>query len=90
MPKIIDFGFAKVISNPDDVMVEQMGTPLYMSPQLLEKKYYTSKCDIWSLGIMLYELLFKLAPFPANNLKELVEKVKTSNPIIYKGYSRVL
>lgn len=35
VPKIIDFGFAKVTSNPSDVMVEQLGTPIYMSPQLL-------------------------------------------------------
>ena len=69
VPKIIDFGFAKVISNPSDIMVEQLGTPVYMSPQLLEKKFYTSKCDIWSLGILLYELLYNSSPFPANSLK---------------------
>jgi serine/threonine protein kinase len=40
-----------------------------MSPQLLEKKFYTSKCDIWALGILLYELLYNSSPFPAKNLK---------------------
>lgn len=35
VPKIIDFGFSKVISNPSDIMIEQLGTPVYMSPQLL-------------------------------------------------------
>lgn len=69
IPKIIDFGFAKVISNPSDIMVEQLGTPVYMSPQLLEKKFYTSKCDIWSFGVLLYELLYHSSPFPAATLK---------------------
>lgn len=35
-----------------------VGTPVYMAPQILNSKRYRSKCDIWSIGIIYYELLF--------------------------------
>ena len=35
-----------------------IGTPLYMSPQILDHQKYTSKSDIWSLGFIFYEALF--------------------------------
>jgi|LakMenEpi03Aug12_release.lakeMendotaPanAssembly.Ray.scaffolds.fasta_scaffold4181098_1 serine/threonine protein kinase len=40
------------------------GTPLYMSPQILnEEGNYTSKCDIWSLGVIFYEILHGRTPW---------------------------
>lgn len=67
VPKIIDFGFAKRLNHSQEVMNEYLGTPLYMSPQVLGYQLYTSKADIWSLGITLYEILYKVLPFNANN-----------------------
>ena len=46
-----------------------------MAPQLLDKQEFNSKCDIWSLGITIYELLFGRTPFTANSPKALLEKI---------------
>jgi calcium-dependent protein kinase len=42
-------------------------TPLYASPQLLLGKAYSSKCDVWSLGVILYEMIFGTWPFFGKN-----------------------
>jgi serine/threonine-protein kinase ULK/ATG1 len=66
--KIIDFGFAKTLSNPFEVMNEHLGTPLFMSPQIFDKQPYTSKSDIWSLGVTLHELIYKCDPYQAKDI----------------------
>lgn len=43
------------------------GTPLYFSPELLSKQEYDEKVDLWSIGIMTYELVVGKSPF---NLKQ--------------------
>ena len=40
-----------------------VGTPIYMSPQVLNHKHYTEKTDVWSLGVLYFELLFSKLPF---------------------------
>lgn len=40
-----------------------VGTPIYMSPQVLSQKNYTNKTDVWSLGVMFFELLFGKLPY---------------------------
>jgi serine/threonine-protein kinase ULK/ATG1 len=61
--KICDFGFAKYFGELNRMVKTCVGTPIYMSPQVLKQKPYTSKSDIWSLGVMYYELLFGKIPF---------------------------
>ncbi len=68
VPKIIDFGFAKTISGPYETMNEHLGTPLYMAPQMLDTTKYTSKCDIWSLGVTLHELVYNCDPYKARDI----------------------
>ena len=68
VPKIIDFGFAKTISGPHEMMRDHLGTPLYMAPQMFDNAIYTSKCDIWSLGVTLHELVYKCDPYRARDI----------------------
>lgn len=51
-----------------------------MAPEILERQYYNSKADVWSLGVMLYELMFKSDPYNANDIEDLRRKIKTSIP----------
>eukprot|EP01028_Stygiella_incarcerata_P011468 TRINITY_DN649_c0_g1_i7.p1 TRINITY_DN649_c0_g1~~TRINITY_DN649_c0_g1_i7.p1 ORF type:complete len:745 (+),score=150.32 TRINITY_DN649_c0_g1_i7:75-2309(+) len=57
------------------------GTPLYMAPELVQEKPYTNAVDLWSLGVILYELFYGVPPFYTNNIYTLIhliikEKVK--------------
>lgn len=62
--KIADFGLAKYVDNYGSSMLRScVGSPLYMAPQVLMKKTYTTKCDIWSLGVLYFEMLSKEFPF---------------------------
>lgn len=51
--KISDFGFAKNLGSAH-VLRSIVGTPLYMSPQLLKGTKYTAKSDLWSIGLIYY------------------------------------
>lgn len=74
--KVSDFGFS---CKADIGCIKKLdmicGTPLYMSPQLLSEQTYTAKCDIWSLGILLYEIIFGYGPWICRNLQAYKENV---------------
>ena len=59
--KVIDFGLSRVF-NKDKKMNQRLGTPYYVAPEVLKKKY-DEKCDIWSIGIILHILLTGNPPF---------------------------
>jgi len=52
------------------------GTPLYVSPELLKRKNYNNKIDVWSVGIMTYELLFGKVPFEIENERDFIKIVR--------------
>ena len=54
--KIADFGFSKKLKRKDELIKTILGTPLNMSPQIVKRETYTYKSDIWSLGVILFEL----------------------------------
>lgn len=54
------------------------GTPLYMAPQIMESRPYTAKCDIWSWGIMLYEMVFGTTPWPCRDEVTYIRSIKTT------------
>lgn len=59
--KLIDFGLSKVLST--DMTATMCGSPLYMAPEILYKQDYDSNADIWSLGILVYEMTYGFTPF---------------------------
>lgn len=71
--KIIDFGTSQYF-DPETQMSQKFGTPYYIAPEVLKKKY-TEKCDVWSLGVILYILLCGYPPFNGANDKQIIESV---------------
>jgi serine/threonine-protein kinase ULK/ATG1 len=69
IPKIIDFGFSSKTSLTDTML----GTPLTMAPEILDSKSYDNKIDIWSLGVVFYQLIAGKYPFTATNITDLRE-----------------
>ena len=85
--KVLDFGISKVTTpgaqGHDMTRTNALvGSPLYMSPEHLQtSKGVDVRTDIWSLGVILYELLSNRTPFPAESVTELAIKVATEPPI---------
>ena len=72
--KLADFGFARYL--PKTSLADTMcGSPLYMAPEILASKQYDQTADLWSVGIMLYELSYGRTPFRASNHVELFKKI---------------
>lgn len=64
---IADFGFSRNLKDRVVSNLSMVGTPLYMSPQVLEDTKYTLKTDVWSLGALCFELLTGNPPFPSSS-----------------------
>lgn len=56
------------------------GSYYYMAPEMFTAQPYELKCDIWSMGIILYEMITKRRPFPATSLEEITKLVFNSPP----------
>ena len=80
MYKIADFGVAKTEQlNKSFVSSDIVGVPIYMSPQILSRNYYSYKCDIWSLGVIMFEYYFERMPWKATDISDLFFQIM-SNP----------
>ena len=74
--KLIDFGFA-VMTNKETYQTLLCGSPSYMAPEIVKKeKYIAQYSDIWSLGVLLYSMLYGRFPFKGKTQKELFENIK--------------
>ena len=74
--KICDFGWS---AEGNDKRVTFCGTADYMSPEMINHEPHTYKLDIWSLGILLYEMLHGNPPFRAKNPKEQYRMISNNN-----------
>ncbi|KAH8077500.1 kinase-like domain-containing protein [Cristinia sonorae] len=89
--KLGDFGLSKALAQTTFAST-YVGTPYYMSPELMQEKAYDSKSDIWSLGCVIYELCALKPPFAeAKTHSELSVLIRNGRiPPLPKGYSPAL
>lgn len=65
------------------------GTSYYIAPEVLQKKY-DERCDVWSIGVILYILLSGKPPFDGDNDEEITDKVKIGDVNITGGVWKVV
>lgn len=89
--KLGDFGLSKALVQTSFAST-YVGTPYYMSPEVMHKNSYDSKSDIWSLGCLIYELCAGIPPFhDAKSHSELLMLVRNGRiPPLPKGYSSAM
>jgi serine/threonine-protein kinase len=86
--KIVDFGISKVLEREDGASLTLtkthavFGSPVYMSPeQLTASKDVDTRADIWSIGVILYELVAGVRPFTGGSVAEIHAAVLTKDPL---------
>lgn len=89
--KLGDFGVAKILNSTLDNARTMIGTPYYLSPEIVDNHPYNFKSDIWALGVILYELCTSKPPFDAANIPQLALKItKGQYSPIPQNYSKDL
>jgi serine/threonine protein kinase len=74
--KLSDFGFSRVVPNTESSkLFTLLGTPLYTAPEILQSHEFSSKCDVWSVGIVFYEMLYAKTPWTGDNLTDLRDNI---------------
>lgn len=78
--KLVDFGLSKELREEGGLAQTNVGTPYYMSPEIMGGKGYNDKADIWALGCILYEMAFLRVPFSGKNIMHLADGIKNYSP----------
>ena len=72
--KITDFGFARKFDK--NVLFNTLcGSPMYMAPEIINKQDYSIKSDLWSVGVIIYQMFFGRVPFDVVNFVQLIKKI---------------
>lgn len=73
--KITDFNFAREMFD-NDISQTFCGSPLYMAPEIIKRNEYNVKSDLWSIGLILYEMVYGINPYiDCINIIDLLEKI---------------
>lgn len=70
--KVGDFGFCKSLEKVK-MTKTMLGSPIYMAPEILNGEIYSTKADIWSIGVVFYEMLYGYCPFESTSIPKLIE-----------------
>lgn len=78
--KVIDFGLSKPFFDGDELFRTACGSVDYASPELLLRKPYTTKTDVWSMGVCLFAMLSGKLPFGCANLRKTMKRILEASP----------
>ena len=88
--KITDFGTAKILQLNTTQTAHVIGTPSYMSPEQIKGKPVDGRTDVFSLGVVLYELLTGAKPFPGESVTSVIYKVVNEDPVPPREMDRTI
>jgi len=89
--KLVDFGFAKRLSNLAQRTFTNCGTPAYLSPEvLIENKGHGPEVDVWGLGVLMAEIVSGTTPFHAESTLEVYENINKCQPVYTKTIGSTL
>jgi serine/threonine-protein kinase len=78
--KIADFGIARPVDSDLTAVGSMLGTPNYMSPEQVKCDTVTTRSDLFSVGVVMYEMLAGVKPFTASDVSGILRNVVEKNP----------
>lgn len=85
---LADFGIAKMLENPTEVLTTMAGSFGYAAPEVMLKQGHGKAVDLWSLGVITYTLLCGYSPFRSENLSDLIEECRSARIVFHERYWR--
>eukprot|EP00211_Chloroparvula_japonica_P003490 CAMPEP_0119127646 /NCGR_PEP_ID=MMETSP1310-20130426/6115_1 /TAXON_ID=464262 /ORGANISM="Genus nov. species nov., Strain RCC2339" /LENGTH=740 /DNA_ID=CAMNT_0007117923 /DNA_START=94 /DNA_END=2313 /DNA_ORIENTATION=- len=83
---LADFGLSKILDNADDRATTMCGTPGYVAPEVLLGKGYKTNVDLWSMGVLMYELSTGRNPFLGADRHQTLLNIMKVNPYFPEEY----
>jgi NIMA (never in mitosis gene a)-related kinase len=74
--KLADFGISKILPSVNAKARTMAGTPYYLSPEMCKKEAYACPSDMWALGCVLFELCSLQVPFDAQDMNQLLDRIR--------------
>lgn len=79
---LTNFCLGKLLSSDDQMLLDQRGSPAYISPEILNGAYRGKPTDIWTLGVILYILIYSNFPFVENTTVALFKKISQCEVVL--------
>ncbi|EEQ86541.1 hypothetical protein RJZ56_001010 [Blastomyces dermatitidis] len=85
---LADFGIAKMLDNPKEVLTTMAGSFGYAAPEVMLKKGHGKAVDMWSMGVITYTLLCGYSPFRSESLQDLIDECQNGRIVFHERYWR--
>lgn len=80
---LTDFGIAKHLKSPDEVLHSMAGSFGYAAPEVLKGTGHGKPCDIWSLGVITFTILSGYSPFRSESVRDFLEEIEGPNALVF-------
>ena len=87
--KLSDYGCSKQMKDSDEKFSSVIGSVNCIAPEIIKEEKYNEKCDLWSLGIIIFFLFFKKYPFKGNSFDSVLKKIEESSKIKKTGNQKL-
>ncbi|PGH09309.1 CAMK/CAMK1/CAMK1-CMK protein kinase [Blastomyces parvus] len=85
---LADFGIAKMLDDPKEVLTTMAGSFGYAAPEVMLKKGHGKAVDMWSMGVITYTLLCGYSPFRSESLQDLIDECQNGRIVFHERYWR--